>query len=1165
MLADDTSSEGKRVSITIACKGELSLVWSPAFACTKASPATAFSALAASEWLTSEPCANLTFHSRHRLRSIDILAPFDSDVAEESSLTPNIVFPLEQLASYDGLDVSVHLRAAPWLQTLLLNAFQHELTRVQSDPSNTQPQPTRLTLLLPARVAVFAGIGAQDTLCEVASGDVPLPADILRALYKFDDTNNAFQNLPQSTQVDQNKHLLSNKTTIAMAGFSHRAKTWRLAITHLHPVAVVVTLDAMKKAGNKADLCPFAWSIVRTEHLAHAPRGRCIFGLNGCLWEASIDVDFAQELHLCTNASYATKIVLSQQHPSLSMRSISLQSCRDQSPLTLSRLELSHWKQQSLSWLRQSCKSSGVSAGIEVRRSPQPVALFQGDSGHIKDAVAQRLHVMPEEGAGVSANLATNVAVSSEAEELAHRSEEISSAVLINAKVAVTSAAAIVADIVQDIARLQQEQTASPVGRRWWLAVLEQLRSGSAAADSFLRDLAELIHSSNSGSAYTALTYRVGSLPAVGAVLNELFLALWTAHKHVMHAMQHILSGAQPSAAERQEAANCRKCKSYFGRTGAICSHCLLHKKLQDYADHLRTYKSTVSHLTASLSGSAGSEAGKRQKSTNAGHRLGTNQDADGHQEGRDNPIRAGIGGSIDTAPDVEFESTRFQQHEVPACFGMLVQQLRRVSGASLGEAGRTAAAVEMQLLEKLKRHYQSLVSAWARYQTLLNVHDELRMCQQRLYLLSPGEKKPVGEEDAACWAFELAPRYGEHYSAVEYAAQELVRAKGNLRFFRSQLQAFDETRPDQNNRTSLHPDDTTPQPSNEGNPLGRKPLSDCPICMEPLRAPRSEEHPTVAIEPVDSEQQQVVVVRSCGHCFHHECIQHWMRKKMACPLCKMKIKSATDLQEISHDSAGDLVVNPEAERLSSVMAPAAVKGSAVAAALPLARSYVRGQWGAKIDCLVSDLKSLGSPGNIFDGRDTSEDKVIVFCQWPTMLDLVAEALQANVISYIYCSEASHFLPKNRMWRFQHDAAVRVLLLPLHFGAEGLDVTEANHVVLLEPLLNQATEKQAVGRIDRLGQSRPCYVHHYICTNTIEEKMLRLRQVETGSAPGASVEAVAGSAASGDDSVGSSSATSIVAPSSASMSTSTAQAAVAVGSAADGQALNIEHLQWLLG
>ncbi len=71
---------------------------------------------------------------------------------------------------------------------------------------------------------------------------------------------------------------------------------------------------------------------------------------------------------------------------------------------------------------------------------------------------------------------------------------------------------------------------ASPVGRRWWLVVLDQLRSGSAAADSFLCDLAELIHSSNSGSAYTALTYRVGSLPAVGAVLNELFLALWMAH-----------------------------------------------------------------------------------------------------------------------------------------------------------------------------------------------------------------------------------------------------------------------------------------------------------------------------------------------------------------------------------------------------------------------------------------------------------------------------------------------------------------------------------------------------------------------------------------------------------------------------------------------------------
>lgn len=55
-----------------------------------------------------------------------------------------------------------------------------------------------------------------------------------------------------------------------------------------------------------------------------------------------------------------------------------------------------------------------------------------------------------------------------------------------------------------------------------------------------------------------------------------------------------------------------------------------------------------------------------------------------------------------------------------------------------------------------------------------------------------------------------------------------------------------------------------------------------------------------------------------------------------------------------------------------------------------------------------------------------------------------------------------------------------MLLLLIQHGANGLNLLEAQHVVLVEPLLNPAAEAQAISRVHRIGQENRTLVHRFI-------------------------------------------------------------------------------------
>jgi SNF2 family DNA or RNA helicase len=74
----------------------------------------------------------------------------------------------------------------------------------------------------------------------------------------------------------------------------------------------------------------------------------------------------------------------------------------------------------------------------------------------------------------------------------------------------------------------------------------------------------------------------------------------------------------------------------------------------------------------------------------------------------------------------------------------------------------------------------------------------------------------------------------------------------------------------------------------------------------------------------------------------------------------------------------------------------------------------------------------------------------------------------------------------------KHEAPV--FLISLKAGGVALTLTEADYVFLLDPWWNPAVEAQAVDRTHRIGQQRTVMVYRLVAADTIEQKVMELKE-----------------------------------------------------------------------
>lgn len=149
-----------------------------------------------------------------------------------------------------------------------------------------------------------------------------------------------------------------------------------------------------------------------------------------------------------------------------------------------------------------------------------------------------------------------------------------------------------------------------------------------------------------------------------------------------------------------------------------------------------------------------------------------------------------------------------------------------------------------------------------------------------------------------------------------------------------------------------------------------------------------------------------------------------------------------------------------------------------------LVASYPPRLKATKLEALLRLLHTLRLSGH----------RALVFSQFTDMLDIVGKQLCRDEVPFCRLDGSMSANQRNRALTKFHENQADFFLISLLTGGTGLNLTEADYVILLDPWWNSAVEEQAISRSHRHGQIHPVTVCRFIMRGSIEERILALQK-----------------------------------------------------------------------
>ena len=428
------------------------------------------------------------------------------------------------------------------------------------------------------------------------------------------------------------------------------------------------------------------------------------------------------------------------------------------------------------------------------------------------------------------------------------------------------------------------------------------------------------------------------------------------------------------------------------------------------------------------------------------------------------------------------------------SCYPSEVMRVLQVIALHRSEYQRTGEVAEQasqatQLFTVLKDEYMACRALWTAQLSQVHQLSELSNTTSHVQYHKRGEVLgPIGSTTKIARGTE-EQQLSQYEQRMSTAKEEFQRHFGHLRFLTSQcIRASDE----------------------------------CQVCQN-----------TIGVHPV---------LMPCGHVYCTACVLGMkenmppMARWLSCPTCRFKVQvdeicyvenlepdsppHPSSLAQAGGDRSPHAASNVESDPSmnpapDSQPQPGSIPASSVdpdltldplrsAGPSPAPSAFldrcIKGDWGTKLGAVVKLLMAIR--GGCFNDPDTAEviksepdpsstPKTIVFSQWVDVLVILSQALKENGIRYTRIEGSKSI--KTALPPFQQPTSgIDVLLLPLSSGAKGLNITEATHVIMVEPLLSLDIFDQAIGRVHRIGQTKKTHVHIFVTKKSIEKDIYKV-------------------------------------------------------------------------
>lgn len=125
--------------------------------------------------------------------------------------------------------------------------------------------------------------------------------------------------------------------------------------------------------------------------------------------------------------------------------------------------------------------------------------------------------------------------------------------------------------------------------------------------------------------------------------------------------------------------------------------------------------------------------------------------------------------------------------------------------------------------------------------------------------------------------------------------------------------------------------------------------------------------------------------------------------------------------------------------------------------------------------------------------KANTNDKIVLVSNYTQTLDLFERLCRKRGYGYVRLDGTMTIKKRSKVVdEFNNPESTRfIFMLSSKAGGCGLNLIGANRLVMFDPDWNPANDEQAMARVWRDGQKKPCFIYRMLATGTIEEKIFQ--------------------------------------------------------------------------